>query len=221
MAFDYSRTFDHAVIERAPARNIYRGFLKRSFDIALVAIAAVPVLIVVGFLAWLISKDGHSPFYSQQRIGRNGRLFRMWKLRSMIPNADAALEAYLAENPAARLEWDVTQKLKNDPRITRIGRFIRKTSLDELPQLWNVLTGDMAIIGPRPIMRDQKSIYPGQAYYEMRPGLSGYWQTSDRNETSFADRALYDTRYYHDLSFTTDVTLIFRTLRVVLKCTGY
>lgn len=221
MAFDYSRTFDHAVIERAPARNIYRGFLKRSFDIALVAIAAVPVLIVVGFLAWLISKDGHSPFYSQLRIGRNGRLFRMWKLRSMIPNADAALEAYLAENPAARLEWDVTQKLKNDPRITRIGRFIRKTSLDELPQLWNVLTGDMAIIGPRPIMRDQKSIYPGQAYYEMRPGLSGYWQTSDRNETSFADRALYDTRYYHDLSFTTDVTLIFRTLRVVLKCTGY
>lgn len=221
MAFDYSRTFDHAVIERAPARNIYRGFLKRSFDIALVAIAAVPVLIVVGFLAWLISKDGHSPFYSQLRIGRNGRLFRMWKLRSMIPNADVALEAYLAENPAARLEWDVTQKLKNDPRITRIGRFIRKTSLDELPQLWNVLTGDMAIIGPRPIMRDQKSIYPGQAYYEMRPGLSGYWQTSDRNETSFADRALYDTRYYHDLSFTTDVTLIFRTLRVVLKCTGY
>lgn len=221
MAFDYSRTFDHAVIERVPAHNIYRGFLKRSFDIALVAIAAVPVMLVVSFLAWLISKDGHSPFYSQLRIGRNGRLFRMWKLRSMIPNADAVLEAYLAENPAARLEWDVTQKLKNDPRITRIGRFIRKTSLDELPQLWNVLTGDMAIIGPRPIMRDQKSIYPGQAYYEMRPGLSGYWQTSDRNETSFADRALYDTRYYHDLSFTTDVTLIFRTLRVVLKCTGY
>jgi len=221
MAFDYSRTFDHAVIERVPAHNIYRGFLKRSFDIALVAIAAVPVMFVVSFLAWLISKDGHSPFYSQLRIGRNGRLFRMWKLRSMIPNADAALEAYLTENPAARLEWDVTQKLKNDPRITRIGRFIRKTSLDELPQLWNVLTGDMAIIGPRPIMRDQKSIYPGQAYYEMRPGLSGYWQTSDRNETSFADRALYDTRYYHDLSFTTDVTLIFRTLRVVLKCTGY
>lgn len=221
MAFDTSRAFDHLLVEEKPTHGFYRDFIKRSLDIALVTIAAVPVVIVVGILALLIARDGHSPFYAQQRIGRKGRVFRMWKLRSMIPNAEQALEGYLRENPAARREWDVTQKLKEDPRITRVGQLIRKTSLDELPQLLNVLTGDMSIIGPRPIMCDQENLYPGRAYYEMRPGLSGYWQTSERNMSSFAERALHDTRYYHDLSFTTDVTLIFRTLRVVWNATGY
>jgi len=154
-------------------------------------------------------------------IGKNGRHFRMFKLRTMVADADQILEAYLARNPEARAEWDDTQKLKNDPRITLFGKILRKSSLDELPQLLNVLLGHMSIVGPRPMMVGQDSIYPGRAYYEMRPGITGYWQISERNETSFSQRAQYDTAYFKDLSFGTDVKVILGTLRVVVSGTGY
>lgn len=200
--------------------HVYLGFFKRVIDIAIVVIAAPSVLLVVAALAVLIARDGTSPFYAQSRVGKNGRIFRMWKLRSMVVNADGLLESYLAAHPAQRLEWDEHQKLRHDPRITRIGRFIRKSSLDELPQLWNVLVGDMSIVGPRPMMPSQKALYPGRAYYALRPGITGYWQISVRNESSFAERAHFDTKYREDLSLWTDIRIIVSTFRVVLTGTG-
>lgn len=199
---------------------IYRVYLKRFLDIVLVLLAAVPTVMLLCVLCLIIMRDGASPFYRQQRVGRHGRSFQMWKLRSMVPNAERLLEAYLADNPAAREEWDRRQKLGHDPRITRIGRVIRATSLDELPQLWNVLRGDMSLVGPRPMMMCQTSIYPGTAYYALRPGITGYWQTSVRNESSFVQRADFDTQYLRDLSVGTDLALLARTIRVVVRGTG-
>lgn len=201
--------------------GIYRGFLKRAFDILAVLLSAPFVLPVVLLLGLLVARDGGSAFYYQDRIGRGGKVFRLWKLRSMVVNADAALEDYLASDPAARAEWNEHQKLKNDPRITTAGRLIRKTSLDELPQLWNVLTGDMSLVGPRPMMPSQAPLYPGRAYYRLRPGLTGFWQISDRNETSFAGRAAYDTQYGRRLSFLTDMFVLVATIWVVIRGTGY
>jgi exopolysaccharide production protein ExoY len=200
---------------------LYRDVAKRILDIAIVALVALPVLVVLLVLAALIASDGKSPIYLQQRVGKNGRSFLMWKLRSMVPDAESKLEAYLAGNVAARLEWDATQKLKRDPRITRIGRIIRKSSLDELPQLWNVLKGEMSIVGPRPMMVEQRRLYPGLAYFALRPGITGYWQISVRNESNFAERATFDMRYFRELSLATDLSVILSTFRVVLRGTGY
>ncbi|WP_238363813.1 sugar transferase [Mesobacterium pallidum] len=199
----------------------YRDILKRALDVVLVLLVALPVLTVVMALSLLIARDGTSPFYFQERVGKNGRTFRMWKLRSMVANADQLLEEYLTRNPAARLEWDLTQKLKHDPRITPIGRLIRKSSLDELPQLFNVLRGDMSLVGPRPMLPEQRRIYPGLAYYALRPGITGFWQTSVRNESNFAERAKFDTSYFRELSLGTDIKVILKTVRVVLRGTGY
>jgi lipopolysaccharide/colanic/teichoic acid biosynthesis glycosyltransferase len=139
----------------------------------------------------------------------------------MVMDAEARMAAHLARDPAARAEWEETQKLKADPRVTPIGRLIRKTSLDELPQLWNVLMGDMSLVGPRPMMPEQARLYPGRAYYSLRPGITGFWQISSRNETSFAGRAAYDTRYARRISFATDLGVLLATVRVVLRGTGY
>ncbi len=198
----------------------YRDAGKRLLDVLLVLIAAPAVLMIVLPLVVLIARDGGAPIYRQKRLGRGGQVFHMWKLRSMVRDADAALEAHLAADPAARAEWDTKQKLQNDPRITKLGALIRKTSLDELPQLWNVLRGDMSLVGPRPMMCEQRAIYPGVAYFAMRPGITGYWQTSARNECSFAERADYDSRYFADLSLWTDLKLLTRTFRVVIRGTG-
>lgn len=203
------------------AETVYRNYLKRIVDALVVAASAPVVLPVVLVLAIMIKRDGGLAFYTQDRIGRNGRIFRIWKLRSMVMDADRLLEAHLAANPDARAEWDRTQKLKNDPRITSVGRFIRKTSLDELPQLWNVFIGDMSLVGPRPMLPEQAPLYPGRAYYTLRPGLTGFWQISSRNSTSFAGRAAFDGRYNRRLSLYTDVLVILATVRVVLRGTGY
>lgn len=200
--------------------GFYRNHAKRWLDVVLVLMSAIPVFIILCVLCAVIALDGRAPLYFQKRIGRNGRVFRMWKLRSMVPDADAQLQAHLDANPDARAEWDRTQKLREDPRTTKIGAFIRKTSLDELPQLVNVLKGDMSLVGPRPMMVDQRTIYPGTAYYVMRPGITGMWQTSVRNESSFSERAIFDARYYREMSFGTDVTLIARTFNVVMRGTG-
>jgi lipopolysaccharide/colanic/teichoic acid biosynthesis glycosyltransferase len=206
------------VSPRSPV--LYADRLKRALDIAIVLIAAPVVIAVVGLLCLIIMCDGKSPFFSQDRVGRNGRVFRMLKLRSMVVDAEARLQAHLDACPLAHLEWEVNQKLRRDPRITRIGRIIRKTSLDELPQLWNVLVGDMSVVGPRPMMPSQQSLYPGVAYYAMRPGITGYWQISVRNESSFAERAQFDARYFRDLSFLTDLRVMLRTFGVVMRGTG-
>lgn len=199
----------------------YRAFGKRCLDVTLVLMASPIVIVVVSLLALCVAMDGGKPFYFQKRVGLNGRIFTMWKLRSMVRDADARLEAYLERDHQARREWDSNQKLKVDPRITAFGQFLRKSSLDELPQLWNVLIGDMSLVGPRPMMVCQQDIYPGSDYYGMRPGITGSWQVSARNASTFADRARFDAQYHHDISLKTDTRLLFATIKVVLRATGH
>ncbi len=199
----------------------YRNLFKRAFDITAIALALPVIVPVVGALALVVALEGGNPFYTQMRVGRQGKKFRMWKLRSMVLDADARMMEYLEANPTARAEWDQTQKLQNDPRITRFGRVLRKSSLDELPQLWNVLKGDMSLVGPRPMMISQQLMYPGTAYYVLRPGVTGYWQTAGRNRTTFEARADYDTAYEQALSLETDLGILVRTVSVVLNGTGY
>lgn len=200
--------------------GFYAGLGKSIFDILFVILAAPIALPLVAVLALILAVTGGSPFYLQDRVGRGGRTFRMIKLRSMVRNADDLLEAHLAANPDARREWDEKQKLTNDPRITLFGRFLRKSSFDELPQLWNVFRGDMSIVGPRPMMTSQRSLYPGRAYYALRPGITGLWQVSDRNESSFAARASFDQTYLKTLSFRGDLSILARTAVVVFRGTG-
>jgi len=220
MAFDFTQALDTDVSVAEKHSGLYQAAFKRAIDIAIVSVLAIPAALVVALLAAIIAMDGGAPFYAQYRIGKGGKRFRMWKLRSMVLNADLMLEGYLVKHPEARAEWDKHQKLQHDPRITAIGRLIRKTSLDELPQLWNVLVGEMSLVGPRPMMTDQETLYPGTAYFEMRPGVSGYWQISPRHESSFSERAAFDSQYYRDLSFFTDMLVLFRTASVVLRGTG-
>ena len=201
--------------------GFYRNGIKRALDILLVVLSLPVVLPIVGLLALMVMRDGHAPFYTQARIGMGGRIFRFWKLRSMIFDADARLAEHLDAHPEARAEWDHAQKLKDDPRITRFGNFLRKSSLDELPQLWNVLRGDMSLVGPRPMMVGQQVLYPGTAYYALRPGITGTWQISDRNKTSFAARADFDAAYEETLSFARDVHILAATVGVVVRGTGY
>lgn len=199
----------------------YNSFFKRGFDCFAVLLFAPFVLLIVGVLSLLIAFEGGKPFYHQLRVGRGGRHFKMWKLRTMVHDADERLGAYLTQNAGAKAEWDSTQKLKSDPRITRFGCMLRRSSLDELPQLWNVLKGDMSLVGPRPMMPDQQKLYPGLAYYQLRPGITGLWQVSDRNSSTFAERARFDAAYVRKLSFTTDLRLLMATIRVVMRGTGY
>ena len=202
-----------------PSRSLYLAS-KRLFDV-LFALAISPVVLpVVALLAVLVRLDGEPAFFCQPRIGKNGRVFQLWKLRTMVPRAGEKLRAHLASDPAARLEWERKQKLKNDPRITRVGKYLRKYSLDELPQFWNVLRGEMSLVGPRPMLPEQRAEYPGTAYFEMRPGLTGLWQISDRNSCTFAERAVHDTRYFGMMSLSTDVWILSRTPLVVFRGTG-
>ncbi|WP_299609824.1 sugar transferase [uncultured Tateyamaria sp.] len=219
--FDGKFSFAYPVHYRDRLNGFYHNHVKRCLDVFLVVVAAPIVLPVVLLMLLVVSLDGGKPLYSQLRVGRNGRSFRIWKIRTMTVDADERLNSYLAENPAARAEWNATQKLKCDPRITKMGRFLRKSSMDELPQLWNVLTGSMSLIGPRPMMVSQKAQYPGVAYYWLRPGITGLWQISDRNNCDFADRAHFDETYARTMSLRTDANVLAKTVSVVLKATGY
>ena len=200
--------------------QFYRRGLKRALDAAVVLLALPIILPTILCLAAVIFARGQAPFYRQARVGRGGKIFSMWKLRTMVADSEQRLQEYLAQDERARSEWDAFQKLKDDPRITPIGHILRKTSLDELPQLWNVLIGDMSLVGPRPMMPSQKSLYPGHAYYALRPGVTGFWQVSDRNTSTFAQRAEFDTAYERSLSFATDVRVLAATVGVVFRCTG-
>lgn len=205
---------------RVRRQGLYRRGLKRALDLVLAGLGGLAVLPLVLLLAALVACDGHSPLYRQDRVGRGGRTFRMLKLRTMVPDAEARLAAHLAADPAAAAEWARTQKLRQDPRVTRVGRFLRRSSLDELPQIWNVILGDMSLVGPRPMMPCQRPLYPGRAYYALRPGMTGPWQVSDRNGCSFAKRAEFDRDYERSLSLAGDLRLLGRTAAVVWRGTG-
>lgn len=203
------------------ASRFYRTYSKPCLDIALTILSLPLIIPIIAILALLVSLDGSNPFYSQTRVGKKGHHFRIWKLRTMVKNADTLLEAYLQENPKARREWETTQKLKNDPRITFVGRFLRKSSVDELPQLLNVLNGTMSLVGPRPMMVCQEDSYSGRGYYRLRPGITGLWQVSDRNHGEFVGRVAFDESYDRTVSLKTDLVILLRTVTVVLRGTGY
>lgn len=204
------------------AKSIYASMFKRGLDIvgaSLAIVLALPVFVLLALALWI---EGGNPFYNQPRLGKGGRLFRMLKLRTMVPDADRRLSAFLAADPELKQEWDLTQKLKTDPRITPLGRLIRKTSLDELPQLLNVLKGDMSLVGPRPMLPDQLPLYlHPSAYLAVRPGISGLWQVSARNDGNFEIRAEIDKRYVETLSATGDLRILVATVGAVVRGTGY
>lgn len=219
---DFERT--SATVSRGWVRTrkepLYRRTLKRWMDVGFVLMALPFVAPVVLVLVAVLKVTGQSPFFTQERVGLGGRTFRLWKLRTMVPDAEARLQDFLQKDAGARLEWDAYQKLSRDPRITEFGQFLRKSSLDELPQLWNVLRGDMSLVGPRPMLVDQQELYPGSAYYALRPGLTGTWQISDRNQSTFAQRAEFDADYDRNLSFFKDLKILLATVNVVLRATG-
>ena len=200
--------------------GFYKSAGKRIFDIAFVLLAAPFVVPLVLILAVFLISQGVTPFYRQERVGKNGKVFNLLKLRTMVHDAEAVLKEHLAANPEARDEWNRNQKLRNDPRIIKFGSFLRKSSMDELPQFWNVLVGEMSMIGPRPMMVNQQNLYPSTTYYSMLPGITGLWQVSKRNDSSFAERAHHDTEYWENMSFTSDLSIVMRTVSVVLRGTG-
>jgi lipopolysaccharide/colanic/teichoic acid biosynthesis glycosyltransferase len=193
------------------------------FDITiavLAAIAALPVALLIALA--IVLESGGPALFGHTRIGRGRKPFRVWKFRTMIVDGDEILQRHFAENPAAALEWDLTHKLKADPRITRVGRLLRRTSLDELPQIWNVLRGDMSIVGPRPIVEAEVPKY-GPAfrlYTHVAPGLTGLWQVSGRNDTSYHRRVELDTEYIRRWTPALDLKLVMRTVKVVLAGRG-
>ncbi|WP_170416477.1 sugar transferase [Ruegeria atlantica] len=172
-------------------------------------------------LAILIS-DGKPIFFAHKRIGRDGKSFNCLKFRTMARDAEDRLEKILESDPEARAQWESQQKLDDDPRITTVGEFFRKTSLDELPQFWNVIKGDMAIVGPRPIVASEVSHYGDHFddYLSVKPGITGHWQVNGRSKTTYAERVAMDVDYVRNRSFPRDITIILKTIKVILMADG-
>lgn len=217
--------FSHEVILLRVNNNLAKRssrILKRMMDILgslAIMIILSPVLFVLYFM---IKKDGGNAIYGHERIGRNGKIFKCLKFRSMVVNSKEVLEELLAKDPTARAEWEKDFKLKNDPRITRVGHFIRKTSLDELPQLFNVLKGEMSLVGPRPIVKEELERYEENVdYYLMaKPGMTGLWQVSGRNDVDYKTRVYFDSWYVKNWSLWNDIAILFKTISVVLNRSG-
>lgn len=196
---------------------------KRTFDI-IVAVAmllfALPAMFFIAVL--MFSTDRGPILFSHERIGQNGKRFRCLKFRSMVVDSQEALRRHLELLPHARAEWEATQKLRDDPRITRLGRFLRVTSLDELPQLINVIRGEMSLVGPRPIVQDEVARYAEQIehYAAVRPGITGLWQVSGRSDVDYDQRVQLDTTYVREWSFIGDLVILVKTVKVVVMRSG-
>ena len=196
---------------------------KRALDIVGAGVGLVLLAPFFLIVALMVRADGGPAFFAHQRVGRGGKLFGCLKFRSMVIDSQARLEALLANDSAARAEWEATRKLKNDPRITRIGRFLRSTSLDELPQLINVLRGEMSLVGPRPVQEAEIDRYYGASaahYMAVRPGITGLWQVSGRSETSYESRVALDVTYVSRPSLLADISILLRTPVAVLSRRG-
>lgn len=200
-----------------------RHRLKRLMDLAL-CVSALPALLPICLLLCLLIRldSRGAPIYRHERIGRDGKPFLLYKFRTMTKDADERLRACLQADPELAREWAETQKLKNDPRLTRMGHFLRKTSLDELPQILNILLGQMTLVGPRPIVENEKLKYGRYfgEYCEVRPGLTGLWQTSGRNDTTYSQRVAYDHYYINHWSLWLDLWILAKTIPVALSGRG-
>ncbi|RYF47065.1 MAG: sugar transferase [Comamonadaceae bacterium] len=203
--------------------TLFQRTVKRTLDIA----GALTFFALFGPIYLLVALGvavsmGRPVHFWQNRLGERGQRFRFYKFRSMVHNSDDVLDEFLSQNDMARTEWDTFQKLEKDPRITPIGHFIRKMSLDELPQFWNVLKGDMSLVGPRPCMERQRSLYGKHwpHYCSVKPGITGLWQVSGRNRLPYARRVELDAEYVDNWSLGLDLRILFRTFRAVVTGEG-
>jgi len=217
--------FAHEVLILTMRNNLARRLprlIKRCFDLTvslLVLLLGSPVFL---FIAFKVSQSGRPIFFGHTRVGQHNRPFKCYKFRTMAPNADKLLADLLANSAEARAEWERDFKLKNDPRITPIGHFLRKTSLDEIPQLWNVLKGDMSLVGPRPVVTAELERYGNQVdyYLEAKPGVTGLWQISGRNDVSYDTRVYLDAWYVKNWSLFNDIVILLRTIKVIFRKDG-
>lgn len=200
----------------------YSDVWKRTLDVVgalvLLTVFALPMV----FIFFAVRSDGSPALFRQRRIGRNGHAFWCYKFRTMVPDAERVLRQLLDSSPEAMAEWQRDQKLKSDPRITKVGAFLRRTSLDELPQIFNVLSGEMSLVGPRPIVREELTRYGSRArhYLSVKPGLTGFWQVSGRNDLSYSRRVALDVFYVKHGNVAFDLWVLLRTVRIVLNGIG-
>lgn len=222
---DMSFIFSHEVMIFRVHQNLAKlssRIIKRVFDVAgslAIITLAAPLLI---YIAYKVKKDNGPAIYGHERIGKDGKSFKCLKFRSMAVNSKELLEELLAKDPKAKEEWDATFKLKDDPRVTKIGAFLRKTSLDELPQLFNVLKGEMSLVGPRPIITAELERYSEEVGYYLlsKPGMTGLWQVSGRSDVDYETRVYLDAWYVKNWSMWNDIAILFKTIGVVLKKDG-
>lgn len=212
------------ILERNKTVLKFEKIIKRFMDIlggGIGVLTLIPLTLII-WIANKLVKDEGPIFYTQERIGKNGKIFKMYKYRSMVIGADEKLTKYLEENEDAREEYKKYKKLKNDPRITVIGKILRKTSLDEFPQFINVLKGDMSLVGPRPYLPREKEDMNGFFKYitSCKPGITGFWQVNGRNDVTFTDRLSMDMNYYYNHNLKLDIKLLIKTLVKVFKKEG-
>jgi Undecaprenyl-phosphate galactose phosphotransferase WbaP len=216
---DAGHNQSRSAIEQAPP---LKRAIKTGFDFAVAILALLLLSPLLFAIAAYVKADGGPTFYAQTRVGRGGRPFRCLKFRTMMVGAEDRLLDLLAADPAAAAEWEATQKLTADPRVTGIGGLLRKTSLDELPQLLNVLKGEMSLVGPRPIVEAEQERYADDiaSYRAVRPGVTGLWQVSGRSEISYARRVQLDVWYVNHWSLLQDFSILLRTIPAVLSRRG-
>lgn len=211
--------------EKLDAKTIIYKFLKRTIDIigGLVGtILLVPITLCVWIARKILKEDDGPLFYEHLRYGKNGKKFRIYKFRSMCIDADKKLKKYLEQNEEAKREFEENHKLKDDPRITKLGKFLRKTSIDELPQFINILKGNMSLIGPRPIVDGEIEKYGENKnkFLSVKPGLTGYWAANGRSDITYDERMKMELYYVDNISFKLDVQIFFRTIISVIKKEG-
>jgi len=197
--------------------------LKRCFDLVLTTVGGLLILPILLVIAVMVGISNHGRIiFAHKRVGKDGKMFKCYKFQTMVPDADQRLKDYLAAHPSARKEWEETFKLSHDPRVTKLGGVLRKTSLDEFPQLWNVIRGDMSLVGPRPIVEREVPRYGHRIreYYMVRPGITGYWQTCGRSDTTYAERVDMDTWYVRNWSVWLDVVYLVKTFSAVISEKG-
>jgi exopolysaccharide production protein ExoY len=224
-AYDFESVIAEAALARVRPRlaSPSKQAVKRFFDVVaalLLLVALAPICLIVSLM---VISDGGPVFFGHERVGRGGRVFKCLKFRTMVVGAAAVLEQVLASDPEAREQWLCTRKLKQDPRVTRVGRLLRATSIDELPQLINVLIGDMSLVGPRPIVLEElREHYNGDRanYLLVRPGLTGLWQVSGRSHTPCTQRAHLDALYVRNWTLLGDIVILLRTIPAVMLGRG-
>ena len=198
--------------------------VKTAFDYILTLVGAVFIIPLFFYIAYRIKKEDPGPvFFAHTRIGKDGKPFPCYKFRSMVVNSQEMLQKYLVKNPAAREEWERDFKLKDDPRVTPIGKFLRSTSLDELPQIFNVLRGEMSLVGPRPVIQEELDKYYGETaklYCTVKPGITGLWQVSGRRDIGYDERVALDATYIKYRSMWGDIVILWKTIGVVLMKKG-